>query len=419
MARFDRGGAIAASLGNGKQSPPLSVAREVDPRLEGVSNSDLVVQLITRDRIEPDPDQHRKLFKPEAIEDLAASIRKRGIMVPIEVAWNEDRQKYKIISGQRRWMAAGVAGVESVPCLVCQDTPRDLLERQITDNLLREQLAPMEEARAFRDLAERRGWNQTQLCAELGVSMAKVSRAYSLLKLDTDVAVYVEEGIINGSDAYEISRAPLIHQGVIAEQVISEHFSREQIRALVNEYLGRDPNEEIQRRKSSAGKAPLSSLAPASSRPAKTAEPDLAPPPEGWLEGKRGLASKSDPSGLLNLPPVTQVAPGVSIVRTTPPEGPRYDDPATSRTPEADELHPIDRHLDRVKRPEATTIAKDARPDGWSGPEQMGDWFEWIYVNRSKGSAVKIRLGMSTEDDLVEALEEALFQAVRKLEKGD
>src|SRR5262245_10602659 len=123
------------------------------------------------DRIVPDPEQPRKEFDPEALARLAESLKTRGQLQPIRVRWDQSRGGYVVVVGERRWRAAQLAGLETVTCVVVTGAPTaaELLEDQLVENALREDLKPVEQARAFRTLMRDLGLTQQQLADRLQI----------------------------------------------------------------------------------------------------------------------------------------------------------------------------------------------------------------------------------------------------------
>lgn len=154
---------------------------------------------IALDRLEADPKQPRSEFDEEALDLLAASLRSHGQLQPIRVRYDEDRDRFVVICGERRLRAARRAGL---PALVAQ-VELDPVERvqrevQLIENLVRADLTPMEEARAFNDLMLLTDMDAKTLAARLGVSPAKVSRSLALLELPADTQATVEAGELRG-----------------------------------------------------------------------------------------------------------------------------------------------------------------------------------------------------------------------------
>ncbi len=189
-----------ASPGN---HPPTPLQRQADGRrrLEAA-------RLIRLDRIIPDPDQPRTEFDPEALELLAASLKDRGQLQPIRVRWVESADRYVVVVGERRYRAAIRAGLESIACVVAtgEATAEDILEDQLVENALRQDLRPIEQARAYQRLLAARGLSQRQLADRLQIGHASIARALGLLNLPGPIQAEVESGAIAPNTAYELSK---------------------------------------------------------------------------------------------------------------------------------------------------------------------------------------------------------------------
>ena len=165
---------------------------------------------IATERVAPDPDQPRTHFDEEAIARLASSLKGAGQLAPIHVRWSGERQRWLIIAGERRWRAAQLAGLAEVECCF-REGPIDeseVLRLPLIENLVRETLRPLEEARGYQRLMQSHGYTGKQLAAELSVPESKVSRSLALLRLPTDIQSQVDDGRIAPRVAYEIAKAP-------------------------------------------------------------------------------------------------------------------------------------------------------------------------------------------------------------------
>ncbi len=162
------------------------------------------------DRIQPDPDQPRVEFDEEALSQLAASIRDRGQLAPIRVRWSDSHGKWLIISGERRWRAANRAGLKTIDCYFQEQalSPTQILEEQLIENLLRQDLRPIEEAESFQRLMQVNAWNGKQLASALSISPTHVSRALALLKLPHEMRVRIDTGELSARAGYELSKLP-------------------------------------------------------------------------------------------------------------------------------------------------------------------------------------------------------------------
>jgi ParB family chromosome partitioning protein len=160
------------------------------------------------DQVIPDPAQPRTEFDEASLISLAENLRINGQLHPIHVRWSDESQKWLIISGERRWRAAHKAGLAMVDCYFHEEylSSSQILELQLIENLLREDLKPIEEARGFQSLLEMNAWTGKQLAETLRLPESKVSRALALLKLPPDLQQQVDRGSLPARTAYELSK---------------------------------------------------------------------------------------------------------------------------------------------------------------------------------------------------------------------
>ena len=156
----------------------------------------------------PDPQQPRTDFDEAAIQSLADNIKAKGQLHPIHVRWSDETSHWVIISGERRWRAARHANLSTVDCYFHEQplSTAQVLELQLIENLLREDLRPIEEAKAFQSLMELNQWNGKQLAEALRIPASKVSRSLALLDLPAKFQNQVDAGQIAARTAYELSR---------------------------------------------------------------------------------------------------------------------------------------------------------------------------------------------------------------------
>lgn len=194
------------------------------------------------DQVIPDPKQPREEFSEEGINRLAHSIREKGQLQPIRVRWSEDLGKWMIISGERRWRATKLAGMPTITCFF-QDhelSTSEVLEQQLIENCLREDLQPLEEAKAFSVLMEWNGWNGKQLAESLRITPSRISRALAILKLPEDIQAQVETGQISARSAYELSKLDNVQaQRALAQQNAISPLTNEQTSKLVRQRRGK------------------------------------------------------------------------------------------------------------------------------------------------------------------------------------
>ena len=179
-----------------------------------------VVRDISIDEIDPNASQPRRDFDKEALEQLADSIREAGVLSPILVV--ENGMRYRIVAGERRYRAARLAGLETVPCIVRSMTNEQQMEAALIENLQRQDLTPIEEAAAIRSLMQECGYTQEQAARKLGKSRPAIANALRLLNLPKAVTDLVVTGdlsagharVLAGLDS-EARQLELAHQCVL------------------------------------------------------------------------------------------------------------------------------------------------------------------------------------------------------------
>jgi ParB family chromosome partitioning protein len=189
--------------------------------------------LIRLDRIVPDPDQPRAEFDADSLERLAKSLKDRGQLQPIRVRWDDAGQQYVVVIGERRWRAAGLAGLETIACIVVPGTatPEEILEDQLVENCLREDLKPIEQARAYRSLMQRLDLSQRALAEKLSVSQGQIMQSLKLLELPDPIRESIDAGELPPSIAYEIAKvADPAEQIELAGKVARGEVGRDEVR---------------------------------------------------------------------------------------------------------------------------------------------------------------------------------------------
>ncbi len=150
-------------------------------------------------KIDPNKDQPRKNFDQSALNELASSIKIHGIIQPLVLTKTGDR--YMIIAGERRWRAAQIAGLKTVPAVVKDYDAKQIREIAIIENLQREDLNPMEAARAIKQLMEEYGWTQEVVADRLGKSRPVIANTIRLLNLEPEVIDMIEKGKLSAGHA--------------------------------------------------------------------------------------------------------------------------------------------------------------------------------------------------------------------------
>lgn len=180
-------------------------------------------QVLPVERVQPNPNQPRREFSPEALEQLAQSIRQKGIVQPLIVRAIGNDGQFEIVAGERRWRAAQIAGLHEVPIVVREFTDVEVLEIAIIENIQREDLNPIEEAQAYRQLVERFGHTQEKLAEALSRSRSHVANILRLLTLPDSVQDMVRKGDLSSGHARALITAP--NPAVLASQVVRRGLS--------------------------------------------------------------------------------------------------------------------------------------------------------------------------------------------------
>lgn len=168
------------------------------PDLQAVQEKQ--IQTLPLSRIEPRQDQPRDQFDEDRLQDLAASIARHGLIQPVIVR-HLPNGDYQIIAGERRWRAARIAGLLEIPVRVLEADDRSVAELALVENLQREDLNPMEEARGYQKLISDYSLTQEEAAAGVGKSRSAVTNALRLLNLSAPVADLVERGALSAGHA--------------------------------------------------------------------------------------------------------------------------------------------------------------------------------------------------------------------------
>ena len=184
-------------------------------------------------QVEPGLNQPRKRFEPEALADLADSIRTHGIIQPLTVRRLASGY-YQIIAGERRWRAAKSAGLEEVPAVIIEADDRKVMELGLIENLQREDLNPVEEAKGYQVLIQEHGLTQEEVAQRMGKSRPAITNALRLLALPEAVLILLEEGSLSAGHARAILAAPTPELQIqAAQQTATQSLSVRQTEALI------------------------------------------------------------------------------------------------------------------------------------------------------------------------------------------
>lgn len=215
---------------------PSPAAPEVKPAVVSVEQ---VSNEVAVDRICPNPDQPRTNFKREELEELAASIRKDGLLQPIVVRAMSDGT-YQIIAGERRWQASKIAGLEKVPVTVKEADDDKALELALIENIQRSDLNPIEEAYGYRRMMERLNMTQAEVAQAMSKGRSTVANALRLLELPEEAQQLLFEEKISAGHARAILSIPTKEgRDRLTKKLIEEKLSVREAESLARLFSGK------------------------------------------------------------------------------------------------------------------------------------------------------------------------------------
>ena len=198
--------------------------------------------------VEPNKNQPRKEFDQEKLQELADSITQHGIVQPIVVTKQDGY--YEIIAGERRWRAAKLAGLKEVPVVIKEYTPQEVMEVALIENIQREDLNPVEEARAYQRLIEEYNLKQEDVAKKVSKNRSTITNAIRLLKLEEPVL----EMLISGDLSSGHARALLAvddpqKQIMLAEKIVKDHLNVREVEKMVKEDGEKSSSKPKQKKK--------------------------------------------------------------------------------------------------------------------------------------------------------------------------
>ena len=190
------------------------------------------------------PYQPRQHFSEEKLEELANSIKKNGIIQPIAVRPNKtENGKYEIVAGERRWMAAQRAGLHEIPVTILDLSDVESLEVAIVENIQRDDLNPIEEARGYKRLNEEFKYDHDSISKLMSKSRSHVSNTLRLLTLPKDIIAMLEEGSLTSGQARPL--IGLSNASSIAEEIVTKNYSARKVEYLVKSKKSGSSKEKI------------------------------------------------------------------------------------------------------------------------------------------------------------------------------
>ena len=220
------GRGLGALMGEVRREEPLVIPASTEPGTAKAAG----LAMLSVAAIEPHPSQPRRHFDDAALDELAASIAARGVIQPIIVRpLGEGR--YQLVAGERRWRAAQRAQLHEIPALIRDLGEREVMALALIENLQRQDLNPVEEARAYHRLADDEGLTQAEIARMVDKSRSHVANLQRLLALPERVLALVEDGRLAMGHARALIGAP--NASDIAEAAVAKHLSVREVERLV------------------------------------------------------------------------------------------------------------------------------------------------------------------------------------------
>lgn len=193
----------------------------------------------------PNPEQARKHFDEAKLHELAASIRQHGLMQPIVVR-PDDQGKYMIIAGERRYRACHLIPLERVPVVIRQISDEDLACQMMIENLQRQDITPMEEARGYQKMMDDFGLDVPQLAQRLGIHQPhRIRERLSLLQLKPEFQGHFEKGILNPTQAYYLSTVAAHHQEAFWQKIKRGDVPSSMLASVAQAFIDADNQTEM------------------------------------------------------------------------------------------------------------------------------------------------------------------------------
>lgn len=213
----------AAAASKGKGAKGAKEAGATGGRKAAAADEDRVIYVDIND-IKPNSAQPRMVFDEAKLQELAGSIRTNGVIQPLIV--RESSHGYELVAGERRWRASRIAGLSRIPCIIRNFDDRQNAIVAIIENMQREDLNPIEEAKGLKSMTEKYGFTQEQVSVSLGRSRTYIANSIRLLKLPSDIQEYVSSGQMSAAHGRTIINIPdKQKQKEVADKIIRNDLS--------------------------------------------------------------------------------------------------------------------------------------------------------------------------------------------------
>lgn len=193
------------------------------------------------ERIHPSRSQPRKVFNQESIDELAASISEKGLIQPVVLRKLENEDGYELIAGERRWRAAQRAGITEIPAILRSAEAGEVLELALIENVQREDLNPVDEARAYKLLMDTTSMTQEEIAGRVGKSRVAVANSMRLLALPTDALEALRDGRITAGHARAVLAAPEARRLDLLRDIVAKGSSVREAERMAKRPVGKKP----------------------------------------------------------------------------------------------------------------------------------------------------------------------------------
>ena len=225
------GGLEKKGLGRGLSALLADIGPQDVPEPAATSPAPVGDRLIPIDRIRANPNQPRRSFDERELQELAASVRERGVIQPLLLRPHPEQEgDYQIVAGERRWRAAQLAGIHALPAVIRSLDDTEVLELAIIENIQRSDLNAVEEALGYRQLMDRFGHTQERLAEALGKSRSHIANLLRLLTLPEPVLDLLRAGKLTAGHARAL--VPVLNAEALARQIVDRDLSVRQTEAL-------------------------------------------------------------------------------------------------------------------------------------------------------------------------------------------
>lgn len=222
-----------------------ALGRGLEALIPGAGTEEPGIRQIPLDTIRSSPNQPRKLFDDSKLKELAASIRSHGVLAPVLLRQTEDG--YELVAGERRFRAAQMAGIQSIPAIMKEVSNSEMLELALIENIQREDLNPIEEAEVYRRLTEEFGLSQEEVARRVGRDRSSVANALRLLRLPARIQQDLMAGALTAGHARALLALEAVSEQLrLREQIVKRGLTVRAAESLIRRLKARPVSRRVQ-----------------------------------------------------------------------------------------------------------------------------------------------------------------------------